>query len=58
MKQQTVTRIIATTKAMEEFWRHAHGWALKDAAELLASARAQGDELKGDAQDAQGDSLV
>jgi len=34
-----IRKIIATTEAMERFWRRAHGWAPADAAELLAAAR-------------------
>lgn len=39
MQQRAARRIIATTKAMERFWRQAHGWAPADTADLLASAR-------------------
>lgn len=34
-----IRRIIATTEAMERFWRRAHGWAPADAAEMLSAAR-------------------
>ncbi|SRR6266496_1286295 len=34
-----IRRIIATTEAMERFWRRAHGWAPAEAADLLAAAR-------------------
>lgn len=38
-KERAISKIIATTEAMELFWRQAHGWAPVDAADLLASAR-------------------
>jgi hypothetical protein len=34
-----VNQIIAMTKALDRFWRQAHGWAPADAADLLAAAR-------------------
>jgi hypothetical protein len=34
-----IKRIIATTEAMERFWRRAHGWAPAEAADMLAAAR-------------------
>jgi hypothetical protein len=39
MRKTTIRRIIATTTAMERFWRQAHGWAPASAADLLAAAR-------------------
>jgi hypothetical protein len=39
MHENAIDQIVATTRAMEEFWRHSHGWAPADAAALLASAR-------------------
>lgn len=35
----SLRKIIATTTAMERFWRKAHGWAPTDAACMLAAAR-------------------
>jgi hypothetical protein len=34
-----IERIIAITEAMERFWRKAHGWAPREAADLMAAAR-------------------
>ncbi len=34
-----IRQIVATTEAMEQFWRHAQGWAPADTARLLVSAR-------------------
>lgn len=39
MQSKAVTKIIAVTEGMENFWRHAHDWAPTEAASLLASAR-------------------
>ncbi|TKB63210.1 MAG: hypothetical protein E8D47_13200 [Nitrospira sp.] len=39
MRQAAIRKIIASTKAIERFWRQAHGWAPADAADLLAAAR-------------------
>jgi hypothetical protein len=35
----TIDRIIAMTKALERFWKSAHGWAPRAAADMLAAAR-------------------
>jgi hypothetical protein len=37
--EQSVDRIVRVTIALAEFWRKSHGWASKDAADMMASAR-------------------
>lgn len=39
MPSSAIDRIIRVTKAQEHFWSQSHGWAPKDAANLLAEAR-------------------